>query len=117
MADTPDTPIDEGTVSELLESTGGDRGFLVELFATYLGEAPAQVAAMRRAASTGGAEDLVRAAHALKGASASIGALVLAERSRALEVAAGRGELHGAAQAIDAIEAELARVDAALRAY
>jgi HPt (histidine-containing phosphotransfer) domain-containing protein len=119
VRDPEEGPIDQAVLAELLESTGGDREFLAELIDTYLDDAPRHVAAMRQAARAGNLDELVRPAHALKGASASLGASMLSERSRALEVAARSGALSHAADAIDeieAIEAELGRVTAALRA-
>ena len=115
MAEAAEGPIDQTTLDELLESTGGDRGFLAELIGTYLDDSPRQIAALRRAVEAGSAEDVARAAHALKGASASLGAAGLSERSRTLEYAARAGDLDGALDAVSAIESEFEAVAAALR--
>ena len=109
-------PVDETTLSELLESTGGDRAFLAELIETYLDDAPRHIAAMRGAARAADAAEVARAAHALKGASGSIGATALSEQARALEMAARGGDLEGADGRVDALEGELHRVATALRA-
>lgn len=116
MGEPAGAPIDEAAIAELLESTGGDRTFLAELIETYLDDAPRQIAALRRGVEAGSAEDVTRAAHALKGASASLGATGLFERSRALESEARAGRLDGAAEAVSGIEAEFERVATALRA-
>ena len=56
-----------------------------------------------------------RAAHTLKSNAATFGAHGLADRSRALEEAARAGVLEDGPAQIDAIDAELERVHAALR--
>ena len=108
--------IDEVTLAELLDSTGGDRAFLAELIDTYLDDAPRHIAALRRATAAGDATEVARAAHALKGASGSIGATGLSEQARSLEMAARGGDLDGADRRVDALEGELHRVATALRA-
>jgi histidine phosphotransfer protein HptB len=114
LEEPQEPPIDPTVMAELLESTGGDREFLAELIQTYLEDAARQIAQLRTAASSGLAEDLARPAHALKGASASVGATGMAELARAMETAARSGEVVDAPAAIDALEAELGRVTAAL---
>ena len=56
------------------------------------------------------AESLTFAAHSLKGESASLGALRLAESARLLEEAGRSGNLSGAEQTLERAERELARV-------
>ena len=116
MTDEGAGPLDEGVFADLLESTGGDPDFLAELIDIYLDDAPRQVVAMREAALGGRIDDLVRAAHTLKGSSSSIGAAELSERSRTLELAGRAGALEDAVGAVDGIEAELSRVREALLA-
>ena len=41
--------LDEGVLTELTETTGGDIGFVRELVETYLAETPAQLEAMTAA--------------------------------------------------------------------
>jgi HPt (histidine-containing phosphotransfer) domain-containing protein len=116
MADRADAPIDEATLDELLESTGGDRSFLADLIETYLVDAPGQIAELRRALQAGSTEDVARAAHALKGASGSLGAKRLFEEARALELSAREGRLEESEERIETIAREFERVAAALRA-
>jgi HPt (histidine-containing phosphotransfer) domain-containing protein len=108
--------IDDAVLAEVLESTGGDREFLAELIGTYLDDAPRRLAAIRQALVDGAADDVARAAHALKGASGSLGATGLAQQSRALEMAAKEGRLADAERQVTALEAEFERVAEALRA-
>src|SRR5207249_911824 len=78
-------------------------------------EATRQIAAMRDAAAGGEPDGVTRAAHALKGASASVGAAGLSEQARVLELDARAGRLDGAATQIEEMALELERVAAALR--
>jgi HPt (histidine-containing phosphotransfer) domain-containing protein len=115
VPDLADPAVDQAVIAEVLESTGGDREFLGELIGTYLDDVPRQLAALREAASAGSADGVARAAHALKGASASLGAVGLAERSRVLELAARAGRIDDAGDQIGDLEAEFQRVAGALR--
>jgi two-component system sensor histidine kinase/response regulator len=107
MPEPSGAAIDRAVIEELLEATGGDRGFLLELVDAYLADAPAQLAAMRRAVVDGSATDLVRPTHTLKSSSAALGATGLAERCRVLEAQARSGGLEGLGDAVEAIAAEL----------
>ena len=79
--------LDSETVAELLESTGGDREFLVELFGTFADEAPALMQTIELSVASGDFTALRGAAHTLKSTSASLGALTLSAVSRELEEA------------------------------
>ena len=114
MRDELDGALDQATLEGLLDSVGGDAEFMVELIDTYLADAPEQLESLRAAMAGGDVTGLVRPAHTLKSASASLGALGLAERCRQLELSAKTGSLEGAAQAIDGIAAEVDRVVNAL---
>jgi two-component system sensor histidine kinase BarA len=114
VPDEPEGVIDQAILDSLVESVGGDTEFLVELIDTYIADAPEQLLGLRTALAAGDAAELVRPAHTLKSASASLGALGLAERCRQLELSAKTGSLAGATDAIDGIAAELERVVDAL---
>ena len=79
-----------------------------------LADAPEQLEALNASLAAGDVAGLVRPAHTLKSASASLGALGLAELCRQLELAAKAGSLEGAAESIEGIAAELERVVTAL---
>jgi HPt (histidine-containing phosphotransfer) domain-containing protein len=87
---------------------------LVEMIDLYLEDTPPRLAALAVAAGAGRAEEVADLAHAVKGSSANFGAAILVELCRALEVRARGGDLDGWRDALTAIEAEYARVCAAL---
>jgi two-component system sensor histidine kinase/response regulator len=116
MPESAGSVIDHAVIDALLEATGGDRSFLAELVDAYLADAPGQLAAMRAAVASGSAAELVRPVHTLKSSSASLGAVGLAERCRALEAQARTGSLDGAADGVEAIAGDLEAVTAELSA-
>lgn len=109
--------VDRATLEDLIESTGGDVEFVVELIDAYLADAPTHVAAMRRAADEDDATLMNRAAHTLKSSSASLGALTLSALSRDVEELARRGSTDEGAALLPGIEAEWAHVEEALGNY
>lgn len=114
MPDDVDQVLDQATIESLMDSVGGDAEFIAELIDTYVVDAPEQVDALKASLAASDIQGLVRPAHTLKSASASLGALGLAERCRQLELAANAGSLEGAADSIEGIAAELERVMTAL---
>ena len=119
MAD-PDAPIlDGGVLDELATSVGGDNGFVAELIATYLDDAPVHLADIAAAGDSGDAAALVRPAHTLKSSSATVGAMQLSARARSLEMAGRSGEIDGRQAAADlaAIGQDFAIAEAELRAW
>jgi len=111
----PDETLDRAALAELLETVGGDREFLVELIETYLGDSPAQFAALRTGLAAGDEVAVRRAAHTLKSTSASFGATRLATMSREIEASAAASDLAGLPPRVDAIATEYEAVAAALR--
>ena len=99
--------LDATAFAELQDTMGVD--FAAELLETFLAEAPTMLADLRRAAAGGDAEGFRRAAHSIKSNASLFGATALAGMARGMEL----GGLPTAAS--DAIEAEHARVGAALR--
>ncbi len=98
--------IDDAAFAQTLEMVGGDLGFLAELVAEYRTDGLTRLADMRTALAAGSAEDLRRAAHTLKGSSASLGANDLAAACRDVEAAARDGRLDGLTAQVDAIAVE-----------
>jgi CheY-like chemotaxis protein/HPt (histidine-containing phosphotransfer) domain-containing protein len=91
----------------LLEVLGGDRDLLVEITATFLGEAPKQMAAMWAATKVGDPQMLLEAAHSMRGAAATITANEVAAITRRVE-AMGRAGDAGATQQLSELESALA---------
>ena len=108
--------IDRAALDALLETTGGDLGFLAELIDTYLSDAVELLAAMRQAIAVANPEELRRAAHSLKSNSASFGARTLASLCQELEQRARKGVREGAPGRLAHIETAYAAVEDALRA-
>ncbi len=100
--------------AELAEATG-DPSFLARLVDQYLQDAAARVAELQEATARRDAPALAAAAHALKGGSATMGALGLASRCAVMEAAGRRGELPGPDD-LARVSAELQLAAAALQA-
>jgi HPt (histidine-containing phosphotransfer) domain-containing protein len=106
-----DPTIDAATFAELQAAAGED--FVRELIDTFLQEAPPMLAALRTARDVGTAEAFRRSAHSLKSNANTFGALALAALARDLEL---QGLAGTPADALDALDAEYARVVPALKA-
>ena len=111
-----DEILDQATFAGLLDSLGGDVDFLSELIEAYFASSPDLFASMRQAIATGEAPALQRAAHSLKTGSAGFGALAFAAQCKRLEDMGKAGELAGAEPKVATLEAEYAKVVAALQA-
>jgi HPt (histidine-containing phosphotransfer) domain-containing protein len=95
--------------------TGGDVEFEREVIEEYLSSAPKDLAKLRAAIAAGDAAGVGATAHALKGASATLGAKGFAATALVLEQAGKHGEIATAAQTIERFEAEYAEVSELLR--
>ena len=92
----------------LLHTLGGDRELAREIMPEFLADARRQLDVLRKTAVSGPAEQLARQAHALKGASATVGALALAAEAARLEADArqtGEGWLERGDERAAALEA------------
>jgi signal transduction histidine kinase/CheY-like chemotaxis protein/HPt (histidine-containing phosphotransfer) domain-containing protein len=81
-----------------------------KVIAIFLEDAPKRVRALREAVVRKDTEEAGRAAHALKSASANVGAIVMAESCGALEAFARAGSIEHASRIVAEIEAEFASV-------
>jgi HPt (histidine-containing phosphotransfer) domain-containing protein len=106
--------LDQAALDRLLEMVGGDPEFIDELMDTFLADAPQQLAALRRAAAAGAAEDAVLPAHSLKGTAGSIGARAVEATSRVIEEQARDGNVDGLDGRVTDLERGLADLEAAL---
>jgi HPt (histidine-containing phosphotransfer) domain-containing protein len=106
--------IDRSTYQELEQTTGAE--FAAELVDTFLQEAPGMLDDLRQSLAARDADRFRRAAHSLKSNSNTFGALPLAALAKDLEltgvVKVGERGAHPLAE----LEAEFARVSAALTA-
>ena len=103
------TAIDHATFADLQEAAGAE--FVAELVDTFLEEAPRMLAELRHAQADASAERFRRAAHSLKSNSNTFGALKLGAMARDLEL----GGMISDTAPLDGLEAEYARVAAALK--
>jgi CheY-like chemotaxis protein len=101
-----------GRLERLGESAGED--LIGQLSILFLTDAETRVLELREALATDDAAALVRAAHTLGGASAIIGAPVLARLCASLATDSAAGDLVGGGPLLEALEAELRRVRSAL---
>jgi HPt (histidine-containing phosphotransfer) domain-containing protein len=104
--------IDRGTFAELEETAGAE--FVVELVDTFLSEAPAMLADLRRALAAGDADTFRRTAHSLKSNGNTFGAQSFAAMAKALELNGMSSVQTAAGKPLDALDAEYARVASAL---
>jgi HPt (histidine-containing phosphotransfer) domain-containing protein len=81
--------------------TFGDPVFRAELLAMFFEEATRQMTVLSSALATGSSDSALRAAHALKGASANVGAVCMLELSRELEAVVRSGGLEFTAPLLD----------------
>ena len=104
--------IDKPTFDELKETAGAE--FAVELVDTFLAEAPGMLRELRRAYAADDADAFRRTAHSLKSNGNTFGAKSFAGAAKSLELG-GMAPVKAAAGApLDALDAEYARVAAAL---
>ena len=106
--------LDQAALASLLEMVGGDPEFVDELIDTFLGDAPQQLAEMRRAAAASTAADAVRPAHTLKGTAGTIGARAVEATSRSIEEEARAGSMDRLEAHVGELERALADLEAAL---
>jgi HPt (histidine-containing phosphotransfer) domain-containing protein len=106
--------IDGETFAALRDATGGE--FVRELVDTFLAEAPSMIADLRDAMAGDNADGFRRAAHSLKSNANTFGALALGALAKDLELAGVAQVKTRGASALAGVEAEYARVAAALGA-
>ena len=92
----------------------GDPGVVKEIISTYLDDAPRRLGDLRRGLEGGDAEGAKKAAHTLKGASRSVGAVKLGALCQKAEEALKAGDLARARALLPEVEREFSRVRAAL---
>lgn len=111
-----DRPVLDAQIVDRLQRLGEAAGedLMPQLATLFLVYADEGVAALHEALDGGDAPSVVRAAHTLHGSSANLGAADLARLCAGLEANGADGALAGGSEQLEAIEAELGRVRAAL---
>ena len=94
----------------------GDAAFVGELIDTFLADAPALLATMRRSQEQEDADTVRRAAHTLKSNGRTFGATALADACEELEHAAKTGAVAGTEELVTQVEELFPHVKAALEA-
>ena len=107
--------VDRRVLDQLRADLGSD-GALREVILEFLDKSPAMVAALHDAAARGDASGIRGSAHTIKGSSATLGALTLADQCAEVERLGGAGSVQQAAARVAAIEAMYTAVTAALKA-
>ena len=108
--------LDPAAMARLLEITGDDVAFVDELVDTFIEDTATQLEALRAAADAGDEAAAVRPAHSLKSNSMNVGATVLADLTRAIEMDGRAGAIPDLAERVTAVETEFAGVREALLA-
>jgi len=115
MAQATGGAIDATAMEKFRAMIGEDAPmFLAELITAFHDDSIKLLAEMREAVVKGDAVSLQRAAHTLKGSSATLGAMRLSAMCKELELMGHEGILEGVAEKVAQVEAEYGRVKVAL---
>ncbi len=95
---------------ELFERLGDDEELVAEIVEIFLDDAPKQIAAIEAAVAAGDGTTIRDRAHALKGASANMGAAELRGKAEQMEMAGRDGRLDETAGLLDGIRESFARL-------
>jgi HPt (histidine-containing phosphotransfer) domain-containing protein len=102
---------------ESVTRLGGDGALFDDILDIFLEDAPKLLAQASTSLCSGDSETLERAAHTLKGLSANFAAGAAVEAGYAVELLAREHRLQSAALCFPRLEAELQRLEAALREF
>jgi histidine phosphotransfer protein HptB len=109
--DSAQTPIDPEKLDELIDLFG-DRDEVKDLFDEFFKEIPQRIESLRTGVASNTAEPINQAAHALKGSSASLGAMQVQDAAFDLEQCARNQEFGPMADHLSRLELELANLRA-----
>jgi HPt (histidine-containing phosphotransfer) domain-containing protein len=116
-AEAPESAIDQSVLASLRKlQQDGKPGILNRLIEMFLDDTPPKLAALREAVAQEEAKALEQVAHALKGSSASLGALHMASICEEFEAFDRSGDLRHAPGLLSQLEVEFDRVRDALMA-
>lgn len=99
----------------LLGSLENDSQLVKEVVGIFLTDSPDMLLAIRTAVTAGAANELMKAAHALKGSVSVFGAKSAVAAAQALESIGRSGQMGGSVEALAALEREMALVTFALQ--
>src|SRR5215213_6917487 len=100
-------PLDSEALAALVDpALGGDPEFLAEIAQLFSRDTPPILAALSIAAAAGDAAALTRAAHALKGSCANLGATSMQQTASELELLGRANSTDGASPLVEAAAAE-----------
>ena len=105
---------DPAAMEDLLAILGGEFAYLEEIIDSFLEDAPTLLAELDRFVEDANPAGAGRVAHSLKSNGADFGATAFSDLCREMETRGRSGEMNGAADLLLAIEAEYARLEAAL---
>jgi len=112
--DVAGTPLDPTQISLLLSLDDGEGNVLAEIIEQYLAQTSEGRGELGRVMGEGDVEAIRRAAHALRGASANIGAKKLASVCEQMEMHAQLARVDATLELVQSFDAEFARVSDAL---
>lgn len=108
--------LDPQIIENLRQLTAdGEPDVLAEVLQLFLQDVPRRIAKLRAACAAGDAVEVYKAAHSLKGSAGNIGAQTLFAVCRQLDDKGRAGDLTDAAQLVDTLDREFARVEVAIR--
>ena len=110
----PEDPLDPDVLAGLREL--GDAELLAELVELFVDDTPSRILALGDALEKDDAEAVERVAHTLKGSCGNMGAWRMAEICENLQEMGGSGDLSGASELVEQLEAEFGRARQALEA-
>jgi HPt (histidine-containing phosphotransfer) domain-containing protein len=114
---TTKTPADDAfKIDDLVERLGGDRRLARELITIFRADAPGVMSRIQQAYRKRNLQALAEAAHALKGALATIGAGAARLSAAQLEAAARAGEAAATDQPFTALADGMTRLERSLKA-
>jgi two-component system sensor histidine kinase/response regulator len=102
-------PVDLDGFRSMLREAGAEEA-LYSVLDTFLRMAPDRLATLAAAAASGTATDIAKAAHAFRGAAATIGARELAEQLERIETRARAGDIEAAREAFAGVSPTAHRV-------
>ncbi|NRA30413.1 MAG: Hpt domain-containing protein [Parvularculaceae bacterium] len=99
------TMIDDEQISMLIEGAGVDA--VRPILEAYWESNDELTAALQQGLDAGDTTDIAASAHGLKGSSANLGAIVVADRAKEIELAAKAGDIGAAKAAFDKLAADI----------